>query len=84
MWIWVQQASINTLYHAEALCSHTHRDQGLRDTEYRCLLAIGGIQMKSDQDAHALRCFEQALLVARQGNNKFDEADALALLGKVL
>ena len=40
--------------------------------------------MKSDQDAHALRSFEQALLVARQGNNKFDEADALALLGKVL
>ena len=40
--------------------------------------------MKSDEDAHALRCFEQALQVARHGNKKFDEADALAMLGKVL
>ena len=39
--------------------------------------------MKSDEDAHALRCFEQALQVARHGNKKFDEADALAMLGKV-
>ena len=39
--------------------------------------------MKSDEDAHALRCFEQALLVARQGGKKFDEADALDMLGKV-
>lgn len=39
--------------------------------------------MKSDEDAHALRCFEQALQVARNGNKKFDEADALAMLGKV-
>ena len=60
------------------------RDQGLRDTEYRCLLSIGSIQMKSNDDAHALRCFEQALLVARHDNNKFHEADALDMLGKVL
>ena len=73
-----------TLNHAEALCSDIYRDRGLRDTEYRCLLTIGGIRMKSDEDAHALRCLEQALQVARQGNNKFDEADALALLGKVV
>ncbi|XP_068698694.1 tonsoku-like protein isoform X1 [Montipora foliosa] len=59
------------------------RDQGLRDTEYRCLLSIGSIQMKSNDDAHALRCFEQALLVARHDNNKFHEADALDMLGKV-
>ena len=39
--------------------------------------------MRSDEDAYALRCFEQALQVARQGNNKFDEADALHMLGKV-
>jgi len=59
------------------------RDQGLKDTEYRCLLSIGCIQMKSNKDAHALRCFEQALLVARNDNNKFHEADALEMLGKV-
>lgn len=40
--------------------------------------------MKSDADAHALRRFEQALQVARHGNKKFDEADALNMLGKVL
>ena len=40
--------------------------------------------MKSNDDAHALRCFEQALLVARHDNNKFHEADALDMLGKVL
>ena len=39
--------------------------------------------MQSDEDAHSLRCFEQALLVARQDNKKFDEADALVMLGKV-
>ena len=39
--------------------------------------------MKSNADAHALRSFEQALLVARHGDNKFDEADALNMLGKV-
>ena len=59
------------------------REQGLKDTEYRCLFSIGSVRMKSDEDAHALRCFEQALQVARHGNKKFDEADALAMLGKV-
>lgn len=39
--------------------------------------------MKSDEEAHALRCFEQALVVARNDNNKFDKADALDMLGKV-
>ena len=60
------------------------RDQKLKDTEYRCLFSIGSVHMKSDADAHALRRFEQALQVARQGNKKFDEADALNMLGKVL
>ena len=39
--------------------------------------------MKCDEDAHSLRCFEQALQVARQDNNKFHEADALDMMGKV-
>ena len=60
------------------------RDQSLKDTEYRCLFSIGSVHMKSDADAHALRRFEQALQVARHGNKKFDEADALNMLGKVL
>lgn len=59
------------------------REQGLKETEYLCLFSIASVRMKSDEDAHALRCFEQALQVARHGNKKFDEADALAMLGKV-
>ncbi|KAL9976144.1 hypothetical protein ACROYT_G013400 [Oculina patagonica] len=59
------------------------KEQKLKDTEYLCLFSIGSVRMKSDEDAHALRCFEQALQVARHGNKKFDEADALAMLGKV-
>ena len=60
------------------------RGQCLKDTEYRCLFSIGSVHMKSDADAHALRRFEQALQVARHGNKKIDEADALIMLGKVL
>jgi len=64
---------------------HTYefREQGLKDTEFLCLISFGGVCMKSDEDARALRCFEQALLVARHANHKFDEADALDMLGKV-
>ena len=61
-----------------------HRDQGLKDTEYRCLYSLGEIRAKTGQPACALRSFKEALQVARKNSNKFDEADALEQLGQVL